>query len=741
VAGPSSTTEFRVAVPTLRVACVYAAADTSVARALTNALRDAGIELLAPNSEVHLDGLVAIISMKAVADAHWREQTQMIEAGRIIPVRVGQLDAVQVPDRLSELNWIDWSAENPARVFGSVLAGLLADPGRHQLSRQLLHEAQAWDHAGRPRELLLGDHRRAEQMNDLLGELKSDPLASPSPLTVEFVQRSATITGRAHRRRRRWRIFAAVIGISAVSAVIGYLPEIQARSKINHAAIVTTGEQAVLDELPEWSAANAAELLMEGTSAQQALGRFTLLAALQQPWGISNVDYIENVRAMATVEAGRRAVVLAAVRGGSALAEIDIRQARIIWSLPLSGTYEHLAVSPDGHVAVVAGVSARAVDLETGATLPLTTTGPFRGARIAADGTFVLWTLDGHIDRVDPAGVEQSTFGQYAAVLDVQVAPGGALTALVLAKPGVPEIVDLQDSRVIAKAQVPGALTVGSLSPDGRAGILPGGDGQLWGFGARRALVPTGIAVPAALDDIRWVTGERIVLVSDSERGQVYYLPRAELLGHVCWDVQRPLTVGFDPESGVLSCVGAGLRSFWSLPPTPRSSPVPGESSATAVESPDLRMETSGVNARIFWRGALGTGSTASFEPTEGIITAVSLSPSGRELIIGSQSGQATVIALSRQDARIVIEWHTPDYSPVTAVGWDAGGPVASTASGQTWSVPNCAGCTSDAGLLDAARARFEGCLTERQMQWIDDSVRARLGLILCPPAADLPVR
>lgn len=741
MAGPSSTTGLRPAVPTLHVACVYAAADRSVATALTDALRDAGIEVLEPDSVAHLDGLVAIISRDAVTDANWREQTQTIEASRIVPVRVGQLDSVQVPDRLCELNWIDWNSENPARVFGSVLAGLLADPERHQLSRQLLHEAQAWDHAGRPRELLLGDHRHAEQMNDLLGELKSDPLATPSPLTAEFVQRSARIAVRAHRRRRRWRIFAAVIGISAVSAVIGYLPEIQARSRINHAAIVTTGEQAVLDEMPEWSAANSAALLMEGTSAQQTLGRFTLLAALQRPWAISNVDYVESVRAMVTVDAGRRAVILAAVPGGSALAEIDVRQARIIWSLPLSGTYEHLALSPNGRLAVVAGVSARAVNLETVATLPLTATGPFLGARIATDGTFVLWTLDDHIDLIDPTGVERSTFGRYAAVLDVQVAPGDALTALVFAKSGVPEIVDLRDSRMIAKAQAPRALTIGSLSPDGRSGIFPGSDGQLWSFGERRTLSPTGISVPAALDDIRWVSGDRIVLLSDSERGQVYYLPRAEPLGHVCWDVQRPLTVGFDPESGMLSCVGAGLRSFWSLPPAPRSSPVQWESSARAVASPDLRMETSGVNARIFWRGALGTGSTTSFEPTEGIITAVSLSPSGRELIVGSQSGQAAVIALSPQDARIVIEWHAPDYSPVTAVGWEAGGPVASTASGQTWSVPNCAGCTSDAGLLDTARARFEACLTERQMQWIDDSVRKRLGLTLCPPAASLPVR
>lgn len=168
---------------------------------------------------------------------------------------------------------------------------------------------------------------------------------------------------------------------------------------------------------------------------------------------------------------------------------------------------------------------------------------------------------------------------------------------------------------------------------------------------------------------------------------------------------------------------------------------MPGESTARTVEGPNLRMQTSGANARIFWRGALGSGSTTPFQPTEGIITAVSLSPSGRELIAGSQSGQAAVIAVSRQEARIVIEWHAPDYSPVTAVGWDAGGPVASTASGQTWNVPNCEGCTTDTGLLDAARARFEGCLTERQMQWIDDPVRARLRLTLCPPVSHLPVR
>ena len=102
-----------------------------------------------------------------------------------------------------------------------------------------------------------------------------------------------------------------------------YIPQIDARTLVNHAAIVTAGEEAILASLPEWSAVNSAELLMEGTEAQRTLGRDTLLEALQQPWSVTNPDFIEGVVAMAPFADGSRAAVLTDTPAGSAFAVID----------------------------------------------------------------------------------------------------------------------------------------------------------------------------------------------------------------------------------------------------------------------------------------------------------------------------------------------------------------------------------------------------------------------------------
>ena len=65
-------------------------------------------------------------------------------AHRLVPVRLGAIDPDAVPERLAEINWIDWRCDDPSAAFGSVMAAVYADPARHVRIRQLTHEAQTW---------------------------------------------------------------------------------------------------------------------------------------------------------------------------------------------------------------------------------------------------------------------------------------------------------------------------------------------------------------------------------------------------------------------------------------------------------------------------------------------------------------------------------------------------------------------------------------------------------------------
>jgi hypothetical protein len=719
----------------LRVALLYVDADEAVAVMLRDGLRDAGFEVVSPASD--MDGTIALMSARALKDAAWLAAAERLPASRLIPVRLGRISADAVPAPLRDLNWIDLVAGNPASLFGPVFAGLMTDPARHRLSRQLLHEAETWDRAKRPKKLLIDDRRRAQQMRDLLADLGADPTATPNELTVEFVERSAQVSLRSYRKRRRWRILVALGAAVAAIFAAAYVPKIRAETRVNHAAIVTTGDDAILNAMPEWSAANAATLLLEGTTAQQELGRSTLLQALQRPWAIGVVDFIESVRAMTPFDHGSLTALVAQTPRGSAFAVIDARRSAILWSVELPGTYVRVDVAPDGLTAVVAGLGLASVDLIKHSVRVLTHSGRFRAVRLGTGGHIALASEDGRLAVTSLVDPSVRVVGQFASELDLEPRVAGSFSALVATREHRFAIVSIPSGAVIAQSHTTGPSITGALAPSGSQAIIAGDDGGLWRFGAGQPDEPTGIAVPSQLNDMQWTSDERLVLASESERGQVVYLPRGEPLGQVCWDVSRLISVQVEGDAETVSCVGAGLRSLWRLPRAPSAHPVPGESSTRDADGPAASIETRDADVRISWHGEPETRSTGWFSPSASNVSAVAFSPDGSEIVVGAQGGHVTLLALTDQDVRLVSQWRTPDLSSITAVGWSRG-PVATSASGQTWRVPTCAGCQTDSGLLRAARKRFSGCFTNRQLAWIDDPARKALGLRLCPPLEPL---
>jgi hypothetical protein len=503
-----------------------------------------------------VDGVVVFLSAAGLAEPWWLGQTGI--SVRLVPVRIGDIDAGLVPERLRELNWIDWQSANLHATFGFVLAGLLSDPARRDLSRQLSHEAEAWHRAGRPDGMLITDYRRARRMLEVLRDLERDRLAVPSGTMISFVQRSVTVSRPRHRRRRNWRVGAVVVTVLALGAVAVTVPAIRLSGYNNHEAIVTTGDQHILADLPEWSAANAAALMVNGTAAERALARGTLLQAMNLPWEISALQYWHQPYASAPFGHGTRAIISINDAGTSAISVIDVRTTQRLWSMRLPGVNYYLSVTPDGATALALNHDgAFVIDLTSHSWRRVAAGTRFADGKLGSHGVAVVRLADMHVAELNIFSGSVTDFGRYPEIISVapKTARGPAVALVGMAK-GRISLIDLASRRVMASMPGNSSGEYGTISPDGRHAAVEGGDGQFWLLGVGARPTPTGIVVPRFLSGLSWVSGNRLVVYSEDRRGEVYYLPRAELLGVICRENTRLFEVVPDYGSDVVACEG-----------------------------------------------------------------------------------------------------------------------------------------------------------------------------------------
>ena len=141
--------------------------------------------------------MVVLLSEDAFEDGRWLPPIETTKDAHLIPVRLGELDHERVPKYLRELNWIDWNPVRPATALGFIVAGLLSDPSRYRISRQLAHEAAVWQGSGRRRDHLIGDRRRARQM-------ESSSMISPKTRSPRWIRlRLSSLPHRTGRREKR----------------------------------------------------------------------------------------------------------------------------------------------------------------------------------------------------------------------------------------------------------------------------------------------------------------------------------------------------------------------------------------------------------------------------------------------------------------------------------------------------------------------------------------------------------
>lgn len=718
----------------MRVRVVYCNQDAAIAQQLSEGLIRHGIEQVTQATSA--DGLVVLMSSKAMSDPSWLEATKEGSAVRVVPVRVGDLDEDAVPSHLRELNWIDWAPERPDTTVGFVLAGLFSDPNTYRLLREIASEAETWDRAGRPKGMLVGDRGRAKRMREWFERSTAYPMRGPSATAAAFVKASDATTKKARRRRIVWRGGAAFALLTAISVVLTVIPTVRSFSRINQAALVTAGDRSIIEEMPEWAAANAAMLMLEGTATQRELGRLTLTQALSEPWALGTISFIDSIRSLVPYANGTRTAVVALTPTESAFAEVDVTHGRLIGYLPLPGVFDKVDLPTDERLVAVAGEGGAGVIPFRTRRFHRVASGTFVGVKVSGS-RLVLWTEAGRLETVAVAGGGRKLVGEFDSVLDVGPDGKGGGTALVALEPGRYGLVDVTSGAVLSSAEVSAGDGVGTVDPGGRRAVVDAADRQLWTFGIGRPLQPTGISVPIALNDVDWASGERLALGSDSELGTVVYLPRGETIGRLCAGAPSVAEMRLEAGGDAIAC-GGDARSIWRLPAAPAEAPkTPAAPLHDTIRSPYAEVEIRGTWARVSLRGRLGSASAPPREPFGDGVTAAAFSPVGHQLALGSASGDVVVYGITRHGTRGVVAWAAPDSAGVSRLEWDHGF-LASTASGQTWRLPDCSGCESGLGLVKAAQARFSGCFSDRQLAWINDENREVLGLIECEPVTKL---
>jgi hypothetical protein len=679
------------------------------------------------------DAAIVVLSAAAVEDQRWLEHVP--DAARLIVVRLDRFDEERVPAHLRELNWIDHSPSDPSVAYALVVAALYSNPTLIRLEQQLEREATAWDSGRRHRDLLIDDFQRARQMSDVLDDLRADPAAQPPEPTIAFVQASLAGARRGRRRRRFWRALGLVGAMSGVLGILSVLPQIARLGHINKAAIVTAGDPAGLQDIPDWVAANAAALLVTGGGATRELGRETLVEAMNREWRVSTINLQRNLTAAVVFDHGRSDAVVHRPKRDTRLAVVDTRTTRTRWSLPLGrGKYTGIAVAPDQRTAVVVGTGVVLVDLRTHSARRLVSGGSYYSVQLASNRTAALYGPNG-ISVLDLArGSVRHLPLHIFDVLALESVGAGKVRVLYARTADRLVLADAVSGRTLATAAISvGEPRRGAISPDGARAVVPSRGGALWTFGIGDRPSSSGIPVPVGLVAVNWATDDRLVISSDTDGAVVMHLPRAVRLGTICREVPQLLGVFQDKTSDMVECSGRSIDAVWKLPAAPRTVPAARPLVPRSLTRGTTTLGVRGSQIRLV--GADRSRASGWFSPVKERVLAVGLSHDGRRAIVGSTSGEVAILERNNLGVRIVRRWAVPDAASVAVARID-GAPYVVTTTGQRWAVPDCRGCGTDEGLIQEFKRRFSGCLTERQANPMGDEARRILDINACEPVA-----
>ncbi|MFG3206434.1 hypothetical protein [Streptomyces sp. NPDC048192] len=713
--------------------------DAAYVRAVRRFLHDNGIEVT-DTGEV----AVVVISQASAENPAWRARLTDHRFVRLVPVRVDKVSSSKVPE-LTSLNWIPWKHDAPVTTFGKILAAVATEPEKLWRLRDLRAQADVWARTGYHVEHLMGDPRRARDAERFLAELAIDENVPGNETVARYVRLSRAQAGRS----RRWTLirgWGAVAVASLVAlAIAAAVPLIVKAKQINFDAVATTGDRRMEQQEPEWSSLLAGAMLLNGDSGQKKLARLALGDTLSVPWSQGTFDpgvgySLEGIQPLG--RGGRSVVRLRTHNGVPHLGVYDVRSGALMYHVVIEGVGEltGMDTSPDGRTVVAVGPAGLAV-MDTAARRVRTLS-----VRLARESVVVSLLRDGRVAVANDAGVLETVslrdgtvhrLGAFGEVLSLKPAAGGGATALVRRRRNVYALVDAVHGRVLAQGTITDPLVpTGGVAPDAVYGVVTGADRQLWRLMPGHAPQPTGVAVSDRTYLTVVLPGERVAIGGQDQPMRVFHLPTHSDLGIICRDVPQVTNLQVSSDGNTANCLGLKANAVWQVPNGPIAGPVRVPlSSAAKAEAAGVLVESRGHRTRIRYHHGGKLYQSGWMALFGGDVSAVAVSPDGRQTVIGSVAGDIAVVTTQTPIALQLVKWKVPNSSPVRALGWQDADPVVQAADGHAWRVSGCPGCSTDQGMINRLASRMKGCWnTPAQLHSIDAATRRTLHAQLCRP-------
>lgn len=744
--------------------------DRDAAEEIESILVDRGVDGSIYTSWDSVDralAIVVVMSSSLSADADLLLRLASVRDRRLIPVRIGNLDGVDLPPFLAELNWILWDTTEPANRNAALLTAVRSDVGRYREVRSLEAEAAAWEASGFHPDYLSADRGAVRQAMIRNAAAGHDSMSFPSARLMAYLDASKRSTSRAWwRRNQRWAFRVAVLVGVTVIAITGW-QTVTAQRAANRLAVVLLNLNDV--DRGDLSALKLAGLIDQ----QQAAGRVIptsatgrLMELLARPWDGGIFTSGQNLALNAFAFTEPKSAVLVA-DGHGAVSMVSTEDGSVAWRHRLSDdTLVALAVTPGGHraVAVDSANVVHGVDIETWATESAVLPGAAERIVISAPEAAVASLSNGVVAEVSfGAGKALRELGRYQNVLDLESTPEGSVRALVRSGPLLQIIDPLSGAVEAEEVWEETEFERGALYP-GRGVVLSGRDNQLWFASEGLSLLPTGVPTSDVVRDLAVTPTGAVVFASDGF-GAHLLDPRTQTVVPICAtiDVIDSLALSIDGSQFICGSRGIGILSAVEnliadaeiprLDTMNESKAASSQGSIEHVEIDDQGRVVARVNGELlnivptaYTLGGVVFGAEAKHPPVAwipgpllggGDPTIVALTADGSALAVGTSTGVVSVLDANQNgELALASRWTAPDRQQVTALGFsDQSATLAiRTLNDRWWTAASCIGCGRDSGaLLDAVTTRLWFCYSDGARDMLQPSVSRRLGVRDCP--------
>ncbi len=729
----------RAGAAALRACVVAAPGFEALAHGIELSLRDVGLQSRVGWPDEEDTAIVLLLSRELPEGLS--ELTELLP-GRLVPVKVGNVDEALLPQRLASLNWIPWSPGRSRDAIDAISRACVTDLRSFFEVQSLEARAAGWESSGRGEADLI---RTRRELRQLLGAFEGGLELTPS--AQEFIRRSSAAT-RASERRSRYRgIFWTALSIAIVVGVLQSMVTLQGYEERRNLYLVASSGADSLFPVAQVPKFAALVLLSEEAGEPAPFEAEARLARLlSEPSPVQAFVGAPNNVALTATAIGADGRMLQVGGDGllwrGAVGRADLEQTA---SVPHPGT---LLVADAALETWAVADDTRVTASQAGQTTTLRTklAGGAESLRMQRDGA-ALAVLGVGAAEIFAVGGSVELVRSVSGVLAASEV-GGRLV-LVIAEDEVVRVVDAMTGERLSEVGAPADVQAATVLADG-ALVLVAGE-RLWKQDGE-GLTSVGLAVPTSVTQLEATSRGEVLVATVGDGARLIDVDRGVRLAQICREgavTRMDLSIGSD---WVVCNYGAtgwiwDTRPFRPTGPGDAGAKVPADVADVASEDTAVRVVDGVLGiARgdlttthdVAMRGKItGDGGVDPAVFVHGELTAVGVLPGGRTVAYGTDLGEVVVADLSPALELLVTQsWVEPNGSPVRSLRLESGRLEVATASAR-WRLSPCTECRIDrARLLQAQAERQLPCYLTDYDGAFPTRISERLGLTVCPGGA-----